>query len=361
MAFLGVGGASEDDEFWVTLPSNTKTHNAANNRPSNYSVRLRKPIDLAARGGEWEVALLSTQYTHNWYNFREDCCIRFMVKIPNLRANKAAPAPTSATAASPAGASESTSAPVANDQTEATSAADLFYRDGEYGWHFDDYTAVDNFLIAYQEHNTLQIDTSWVYYKSTVRRGYFANVRELGKEISRQFARAFARHGVHLHFHLDYETGFASFTTTRAKVAVFIESLYLATVLGMPTEKVVDRNYPDEVNHKAYLMKVEGTKKPRLDVVNSLYVYSDIAKYQLVGDTEAPLLGIVPTQGEPGHRIQWNFNPLCYLPVNRMFISGIEMLLCTDDGEKVPFAGDSDNVVCCLRFRKTRRSRNMLG
>ena len=129
----------------------------------------------------------------------------------------------------------------------------------------------------------------------TLRRGYYANVRELGKEISRQFARAFARHDVHLHFHLDYETGFASFTTTRAKVAVFIENLYIATILGgMPTEKVVDGNYPEGVNHKAYLLKVTGTTKPRLDVVNSVYVYSDITKYQAVGDVEAPLLGIGP-------------------------------------------------------------------
>ena len=365
MAFIG-GGASEDDEFWVTLPSNTKTHSATGNRPANYTVRLRKPIDLAARGGEWEVALLSTQYTRNWYNFREDCCIRFLVKLPGgLQAAQS----SSLSSNSDGGESTSNSrtraiAQDTSSASEAANAPDLFYRDGEYSWHFDDYTATDNFLLQYMNNNHHGINDSWVYYKIVVRRAYFANVSALGREISRQFARAFAKHDVHLHFHLDYDTGLASFSTTRAKVAVFIENKYLATILGMATEKIFEKVYDREepaTTHILHLMTVNGTSKARLDVVNSLYVYSDIAKFQLVGDTEAPLLGIVPAQGEPGQRVQWNFNPICYLPVNRMFISEIEMLLCTDDGEKVPFAGDSDNVVCCLRFRKTRRTRNMLA
>ena len=345
----GITGGS-DDEFWVTLPSNSNAKQFKNNTPSSFKVRLRNPIDLSASDSGWEVALLSTQYTHNWYNFREDCCIRFMVKIPNLRANTVTPA------AGASGSPSSQADSVANDQTEATSSADLFYREGEYGWHFDDFTGVDHYLRHYQADNTIGIDDSWVYYKTTLRRGYFANVRELGKEISRQFARAFSRHDVHLHFHLDYETGLASFTTTRAKVAVFIENPYLATILGMPMEKVVDGEYPEGVKLKAYLLKVIGTTKPRLDVVNSLYVYSDIGKYQAVGDVEAPLLGIVPVQGAPGARLYWSFNPLCYLPVNKTYIQEIEMRLCTDEGDAVPFAAGSDNVVCCLRFRKTRHS-----
>ena len=348
-----------DDEFWVTLPSNSNAKQFKNNSPSTFKVHLRNPIDLGSSDSAWEVALLSTQYTHNWYNFREDCCIRFLVKIPNLRPKKvvAGSVPTQAST------SVDSNSVVTDASSSAADSVDLFYRDDEYGWHYDDYTAADHFVLSVPAYHLFElgVDTSWVYYKTTIRRGYFTNVRELGKEICRQFARAFASHDVHLHFHLDYETGFASFTASRAKVVVLLDSLYLATLLGMETRKLIDQDYkgsaPTTTNYKVFLMKVAGTAKPRLDVVNSLYVYSDITKYQAVGDVEAPLLGIVPVQGDPGSRLYWSFNPLCYLPLNKTYIQEIEMRLCTDEGVSVPFAAGSDNVVCCLRFRKTRHSR----
>ena len=39
----------------------------------------------------------------------------------------------------------------------------------------------------------------------------------------------------------------------------------------------------------------DETVVPYLNDINSLFIYSDICEYQLVGDTEAPLLQVVST------------------------------------------------------------------
>ena len=350
-----------DDEFWVTLPSNSSASAYPKNGPSSYKVRLRKPIDLSARGGEWEVALLSTQYTHCWYNFRQDCNIRFLVKLPDTGLSK------TSSSGDASGRSRSASAGSAGrivggskkEDDGARSSAEIFYREVPFGGH-PDFEDHDHFITSFRESNQHGIDEDWVYHKVTLRRAYFSTIYDLGKEISRLFERAFHRHDMQLTIHHDYETGRISCAVNRGKVAILLDDTYLAGVLGMETEKVIDSEYVNKRNVKLYLLKTDGVRAPRLDVVNSFYVYSDIAKYQAVGDTEAPLLGIVPVQGEPGNRLYWSFNPLCYLPVNRSYISEIEILLCTEDGERVLFASASDNVVCSLRFRKSRRSHQLL-
>ena len=84
-----------------------------------------------------------------------------------------------------------------------------------------------------------------------------------------------------------------------------------------------------------------------------MYVYSDVIERQPVGDTDAPLLGIVPVgDAAPGHRVHYPFNPLSYLPVSQCYIKHIHIELATETGDPVPFASASDNVVCCLRFRR---------
>ena len=84
-----------------------------------------------------------------------------------------------------------------------------------------------------------------------------------------------------------------------------------------------------------------------------MYVYSDVIERQPVGDSDAPLLGIVPVgDAAPGSRQHYPFNPLIYLPVSQAYIRNIHITLATENGDPVPFAAVSDNVVVCLRFRR---------
>jgi hypothetical protein len=95
-----------------------------------------------------------------------------------------------------------------------------------------------------------------------------------------------------------------------------------------------------------------GTRKPKLDVLHSMYVYGDVIERQLVGDSDAPLLGIVPVvDAVPGHRVHCACNPLIYLPLSQAYIRNIRVTFATENGDPIPVASASGNVVLCLRFR----------
>ena len=91
-----------------------------------------------------------------------------------------------------------------------------------------------------------------------------------------------------------------------------------------------------------------------------MYVYSDIAKSQLVGDTEGQLLGIVPIEAEAedvarraGSTIFYSFNPAYYMPLAKAEFDTIDIELKTDWGDDFPFTQEASNRVCCrLDFRK---------
>ena len=82
----------------------------------------------------------------------------------------------------------------------------------------------------------------------------------------------------------------------------------------------------------------------------SLYVYCDVVNHQLIGDTMAPLIGVVPIQKQAkGKQLYWVFDPPYYMDVSRNEISSIEVRVTTERGEEFPFL--AGNVVCRLHFR----------
>ncbi len=87
--------------------------------------------------------------------------------------------------------------------------------------------------------------------------------------------------------------------------------------------------------------------------IDSIYVYSDIVEPQLVGDTMAPLLGIVPlkTTKCSNHQV-FTFTSPIYLPICKQQFSTIQIRLRTARGKPIPFPEDSTNVVCTLHLRR---------
>jgi hypothetical protein len=155
-----------------------------------------------------------------------------------------------------------------------------------------------------------------------------------------------------------FTTGYVKLIPSRCQVILQDGNTYCAEILGLPTTKVKEQDFsslPSERGRPAKLYTVEltGTRKPKLDVLHSMYVYSDVIERQPVGDTDAPLLGIVPAGNTtPGERVHYAFNPLIYLPLSQAYIKDIRITLATENGDPVPFASASGNVVCCLRFRR---------
>ena len=90
-----------------------------------------------------------------------------------------------------------------------------------------------------------------------------------------------------------------------------------------------------------------------LNTIPSIYIYSDIIKYQFVGDVKVPLLGVLPVQGVDGEQQYWSFNPPYYIPVAMSTLSSVNIHLADDKGDEIAFIGDG-KVVARLHFRRVR-------
>lgn len=88
------------------------------------------------------------------------------------------------------------------------------------------------------------------------------------------------------------------------------------------------------------------------DTISSIFIYSDIVKHQLVGDSSAQLIGICPIKGHHNELIYWAFNPILYRPVCKGYIKDIEMQLCSSDGNLIPII--QGNTIVRLHFRKVK-------
>lgn len=86
--------------------------------------------------------------------------------------------------------------------------------------------------------------------------------------------------------------------------------------------------------------------------ISYLYIYSNVGEYCKVGDTQTPLLGVVPFEGKACETVQERIfrNPM-YVPVRANHMSYIEVLLCDGTGQTVPFTLDGKSVIC-LHFKQ---------
>ena len=83
---------------------------------------------------------------------------------------------------------------------------------------------------------------------------------------------------------------------------------------------------------------------------HNLYVYCDVTQSQLVGDSQVPLVRIVPVEGKDGERISRSFLSPQYLPLSRKEFESIEVNIKRETGEKVPF--EAGRVLITLHFRR---------
>lgn len=85
---------------------------------------------------------------------------------------------------------------------------------------------------------------------------------------------------------------------------------------------------------------------------SALYIYSDVIQSQVVGDTLAPLLRVVPIElKSPPPLNNWiRFEHIQYLPINKSQSDTIEVNIRRDNGNVVPF--ESGKVVLTLHFKR---------
>lgn len=97
----------------------------------------------------------------------------------------------------------------------------------------------------------------------------------------------------------------------------------------------------------------KSTEAPFVSDLNiglqSLFIYLDVAESQIVGDTRAPLLRIIPARGKDGEIITIDYNTPQYIPLATREFETMEVLITDDTGKKVPF--ERGRVVITLSFR----------
>ncbi len=111
---------------------------------------------------------------------------------------------------------------------------------------------------------------------------------------------------------------------------------------------------PPKPNDKIPPILLIGSRvAPLNQILNSLYIYTDIVENQFVGDTLAPLLRIVPLiQSSSEGNIVKEYNNIHYINLLKKSLSSIQITIKTDTGDDFPFVGGK--VVVKLHFRKRR-------
>ena len=120
----------------------------------------------------------------------------------------------------------------------------------------------------------------------------------------------------------------------------------LARILGFPINHLTNhRKVPkDRLRIKSSLLPSLGTE------LFNLYIYSNIVKETLVGDTLVPFLRTIPVIGENGDYISKTFETPHYLPLARDFFQHIEIKITDDIGENVQLK--FGKTIIKLHFRR---------
>ena len=112
----------------------------------------------------------------------------------------------------------------------------------------------------------------------------------------------------------------------------------LAALLGFEERVIsgtgiVTAEYPFDVKNNFY----------------SLFIYSDVIKPQIIGDTYAKLLQVTPAPQRTNNIISHTFNPVQYVPLERREFESIEITIRNSAGDLIPFTNGLSIVK--LHFR----------
>jgi len=88
--------------------------------------------------------------------------------------------------------------------------------------------------------------------------------------------------------------------------------------------------------------------------IQCLYIYADIAGYQIVGDTKARLLKVIPIEGKYGDTVYKSFDVPTYNPVGTKEFQDIKIDIRDGSGRKIQF--ERGRVVVNLHFRQRQLS-----
>ena len=324
-----------DQSFTVTLPSNSNMQMHPANRGNDYTVRLATPLNFAGQTLNdsvcWEAALASIQYTNRFYDVRDATVVYIVVVYPTadyIVTRDTQPVPGIAVLST-----IRTLATLTTFTQDEARVLKPFVKIGAGG---------------------ITETTVLGFTKITIPAGVYKSISQVYMTIVSGFNTLFNTprfSNVSMNAQINGANGTIHFRLSSDAVTLHMhmDQASMVNTLGLKAALIDTDKAP-----VIYKVTLKGVKTPRFDVVQALYVYSDIVKDQHVGDTLAPLMEVVPVQGSPGQRVQYNLSPLSYLPVKRTFIETIKIYICDEYGNSVTFPDDTETVVCRLRFRRAK-------
>ena len=172
-----------------------------------------------------------------------------------------------------------------------------------------------------------------VKYEIILTKKYYTTVDEYVTDINESVKKLFKKE------RFDEKTRYIKFSILNGKVTVTSShfTIYLrkeqAIVLGF-----MKFDDPEEVK-KITRGTTTGSYNANLHRETNIHVYCDIVQAQIVGDTEVPLIGVIPTAGKTSgmHETVHEVENIHYIPIQTKSFQKIKVLLRSSTYEPIPF------------------------
>lgn len=317
-----------DDQFQVALPSNSSLDHYPKNKPNNFTTRFSEPFSL---DGEWETALIDLQYQFPKQNWQQEIKLGLYTRIQTEQVIQ----PT--------------------DSFGKLIVRQLLEK------NIHDHYEKSDLDISPWHKNKVYIDSreyyrpslSYAYGYRTLNPGYFRSISQFCDKINTLLKEIHEAPPT-----LTYLANEDRVELVGKSFGLVSDTPLLFHRLGLKFETV---NLTGEVMIDAdatiYVVKAEKSVKgelpPELDVPKLLFLYSDIIKYQTVGDIKAPMIAVLPVKGEVGQQCYWACQPPYFFPVSKNDFDTINIQLRTDSGDPFP-VDEQSKVIARLHFRRRR-------
>jgi len=288
------------NQFQLTLPSNVIGNEK--NKAGMYETTLATPLDLY---GEWEVAIIDMSYPHMWVNLQEEYSMSVLTYFNEDESSYKVHV---------AGDEKTNNLISGMEDVESFNLRSNSGRE-----ELTKFYTRNTFTIVPGQYDINTLLHTIQYEINKVGFGLNWTRLEYNEERSRVRLSEPSR--------LSILATYKSHSLLR--LLGFEKNIKTTTGPKLRIENgIIDSSDPDEVAllplskpEIEYMMldvtsPVEGDLPPLIKPITSIFVYTDIIEYVLVGNTQTPLLGYFPVQSKWGEQAYWSFNPAYYVRVN---------------------------------------------
>ncbi len=258
---------------------------------TQFTTRLHKSFDLT---GEWEVGMSEILFPHSWYNVTRNNCYFSMHCMGGLKTD--------------------------NNSLEAK---DYYLRIEIRSGYYESMEAIVNTL-----NNAIEKT-----FKNPIEAVLDPSLRVM---VNRSEWPKFS-----------YNSSSMKIFTTLPAMTHMIFGGKLADILGLG----VSQNPMH--NHNSEALTITSTRVCDLEGgLHAVYVYCDLPESVPVGDTLAPLMGIVASEGRIGKTIKTSFYKPRYIPLQKKSFDSVEIFI--RDAYGIPIAFENGRSTVTLHFRRVK-------